>query len=74
MLEVTIFTSTSVGARIAFGSTQYFTAIQNVGRVKSSVDDLIEERGTVRMRVAFVLRSVEVQPYVPGFVWRKAIA
>ena len=36
--------------------------MQNVGRVKSSVDDLIKERGTVSMRVAFVLRSAEVQP------------
>ena len=36
--------------------------MQNVGRVKSSVDDLTMERGTVRMRVAFVLRSAEVQP------------
>ena len=26
------------------------------------------ERGTVSMRVAFVLRSAEVQPFVPGFV------
>jgi hypothetical protein len=44
------------------GSTRYFTKIQNVGRVKSPVDDLIMERGTVSMRVAFVLRSAEVQP------------
>ena len=36
--------------------------MQNVGRVKSSVDDLTMERGTVSMRVAFVLRSAEVQP------------
>ena len=62
MLEATIFTLTGVGVTIAFGSTRYFTAIQNVGRVKSSVDDLIMERGTVSMRVAFVLRSAEVQP------------
>ena len=62
MLEATIFTSTGVGVTIAFGSTRYFTAIQNVGRVKSSVDDLTMERGTVSMRVAFVLRSAEVQP------------
>ena len=32
-----------------------------IGRVKSSVDDFVMERGTVSMRVAFVLRSVEVQ-------------
>ena len=36
--------------------------MQNVGRVKSLVDDLIMERGTVSMRVALVLRSAEVQP------------
>ena len=62
MLESTIFTSPSVGVPIAFGSTHYFNAIQNVGRVKSFVDDLNVERGTVSMRVAFVLRSAEVQP------------
>ena len=43
-------------------STHYFKVIPNVGRVKSSVDDLTMERGTVSMRVAFVLRSAEVQP------------
>ena len=43
-------------------STRYFKVIPNVGRVKSSVDDLTMERGTVSMRVAFVLRSAEVQP------------
>ena len=68
MLEATIFTLTSVGVPIAFGSTRYFTAIQNVGQPKSFVDDLIMERGTVSMRVAFVLRSAEVQPLVPRFV------
>jgi hypothetical protein len=31
LLEATIFTSTGVGVRIAFGSTRYFTAKQNVG-------------------------------------------
>jgi hypothetical protein len=62
MLEATIFTSAGVGVWIAFGSTPYFTAKQNAGRVKSSVDDLIMERGTVSTRVAFVLRSAEVQP------------
>lgn len=62
MLATTIFTLTGVGVAIAFGSTRYFTAMQNVGQVKSSVDDLIMERGTVSMRVAFVLRSAEVQP------------
>ena len=62
MLVSTIFTLTSVGVPIAFGSTQYFTAMQNVGQVKSFVDDLIMERGTVSMRVALVLRSAEVQP------------
>ena len=43
-------------------STRYFKVLSNVGRVKSSVDDLTMERGTVSMRVAFVLRSAEVQP------------
>ena len=43
-------------------STRYFKILPNVGRVKSSVDDLTMERGTVSMRVAFVLRSAEVQP------------
>jgi hypothetical protein len=62
MLATTIFTLTGVGVAIAFGSTRYFTAMQNVGQVKSSVDDLTMERGTVSMRVAFVLRSAEVQP------------
>ena len=36
--------------------------ISNDGQVKSFVDDLVMERGTVNMRVAFVLRSVEVHP------------
>ena len=53
---------TSVGVPIAFGSTQYFTAKQNVGQVKSFVDDLVMKLGTVSMRVALVLRSAEVQP------------
>ena len=47
-------------------STRYFNVLSNVGRVKSSVDDLTMERGTVSMRVAFVLRSAEVQPLVPA--------
>jgi hypothetical protein len=62
MLVATIYTSPSVGVPIAFGSTHYSTAIQNVGRVKSFVDALIMKRGTVSMRVALVLRSAEVQP------------
>ena len=37
--------------------------------IKSSVDDLNENRSTVRMRVAFVLRSTEVQLLVRRFVW-----
>ena len=36
--------------------------ISNDGQVKSFVDDLIKERGTVSMRVALVLRSAEVLP------------
>ena len=59
---MTIFTLSSVGVPIAFGSTQYFTAIQNVAQVKSFVDDLVMKLGTVSMRVALVLRSAEVQP------------
>jgi hypothetical protein len=43
-------------------------AITNVGRVKSFVDDLTKGRGTVSMRVAFVLRSAEVQPLFRRFV------
>ena len=65
MLAASIFTLSSVGVPIAFGSTHYSTAIQNVGRVKSLVDDLIMKRGTVSMRVALVLRSAEVQPLFP---------
>ena len=68
MLAVTIFTLTGVGVAIAFGSTRYFTEVQNVGQVKSSVDDLTKERGTVSMRVALVLRSAEVQPLFRRFV------
>ena len=37
--------------------------MQNVGLVKSFVDDLVTEPGTVSMRVALVLRSAEVQPW-----------
>ena len=36
--------------------------ISNDGQVKSFVDDLFMERGTVSMRVALVLRSAEVLP------------
>ena len=49
-------------------STRYFKVLPNVGRVKSSVDDLTMERGTVSMRVAFVLRSAEVQLLFRRFV------
>ena len=52
MLAATIFTLTGVFVPIAFWSTRYFTTLPNVGRVKSSVDDLTMERGTVSMRVA----------------------
>ena len=41
---------------------QNCNAEQNDGQVESSVDDFVMERGTVSMRVAFVLRSAEVQP------------
>ena len=65
---------TSVGVPIAFGSTQYFTAIQNVGQVKSFVDDLVMKLGTVSMRVALVLRSAEVQPAFQDLSVRKRMA
>ena len=54
--------STGVGVRMAFVNTKFFTANQDVGRVKSIVDDFFVEQGTVSMRVAFVLRSAEVHP------------
>ena len=47
--------------------------MQNVGRVKSLVDDLIMERGTVSMRVALVLRSAEVQPLFRDLCIRSAM-
>lgn len=53
---------TASGVRIALGSILYLIAIQNDGQVKSSVDDLTKEPGTVRMRVVLVLRSAEVWP------------
>ncbi len=54
---------TGVGVTIArFESTLYLAAAQNVGQAKSPVDDLFRKRGTVSMKVAFVLRSAEVQP------------
>ena len=50
--------------------------MQNVGRVKSFVDDLVMKLGTVSVRVALVLRSAEVQPVfqdlcirLPKVVW-----
>ena len=45
-----------------------WNVISYVGQVKSFVDDLNKERGTVSMRVAFVLRSAEVQPLFRRFV------
>ena len=41
----------------------------HVGWVKSFVDDLNKDQSTVSMRVAFVLRSTEVQLLVRRFVW-----
>ena len=73
MLATTIFTLTSVGVPIAFGSTQYFTAMQNVGQVKSFVDDLVMKLGTASMRVALVLRSAEVQPVFQDLFIRKSL-
>ena len=40
----------------------------NIGRDKSFVYDLNRERGIVRMRVAFVPRSAEIQPLFWRFV------
>ena len=40
----------------------------NIGRDKSFVDDLNREQGIVRMRVAFVPRSTEIQPLFWRFV------
>ena len=40
----------------------------HIGRDKSFVDDLNKERGIVRMRVAFVPRSAEIQPLFWRFV------
>ena len=69
MLEVTTFTSACVQVPIAaLRSTQYSITSNNAGRDKSFVDDLDMGPGTVRMRVAFVLRSTEVQPAVLRFV------
>ena len=62
MLAAMIFTSTGVLVPIALAQHNTLTAISNVGRVKSSVDDLNMGQGTVSMRVAFVLRSAEVHP------------
>lgn len=64
-----IHTLTAFGVRIAHWSTQTCNATQNDGQVESSVDDFVVERGTVSTRVALVLRSVEVYPPVPRFVW-----
>ena len=40
----------------------------NIGRDKSFVDDLNKELGIVRMRVALVPRSAEIQPTFWRFV------
>ena len=41
----------------------------NIGRDKSFVDDLNKELGIVRMRVALVPRSAEIQPTFWRFVF-----
>ena len=46
--------------------------MQNVGQVKSFVDDLVMKLGTVSMRVALVLRSAEVQPVFQDLFIRKS--
>ena len=49
---------------IGFGPASYFITILNIEKDKSFVDDLDMERGIVSVRVAFVLRSAEIQPIV----------
>ena len=61
MLAATIFTLTGVFVPIAFWSTRYFTTLLNVGRVKSSVDDLNGTR-YCKHESGLALRSAEVQP------------
>ena len=53
---------------IGFGPASYVIVISFIGRDKSSVDDFDMERGSVRMRVGFVLRSAELQPLFRWFV------
>jgi hypothetical protein len=48
------------------GSTRYFTAKQNVGRVKSSVDDLIKELYR-SVALAVLAASVAINPLTDGF-------
>lgn len=48
--------------------------MQNVGQVKSFVDDLVMKLGTVSMRVALVLRSAEVQPVFQDLCIQRASA
>ena len=58
-----ISTLTGVWVLIAaWRSTQYSKIYFNASQVKSFIDDSIMGLGTVSMRVAFVLRSAEVQP------------
>ena len=51
----------SAYAKIAEVNAVYYFKM-NGCQVKSFVDDMFMKPGTVRMRVAFVLRSAEVQP------------
>ena len=53
---------------IGFGPASYVIVIPFIGRDKSSVDDFDMERGSVRVRVGFVLRSAELQPPFRRFV------
>ncbi len=50
-----------------FAQTKLDTS-SNIGRDKSFVDDLNKELGIVRMRVALVPRSAEIQPTFWRFV------
>jgi len=59
---------TGVGVRIAFGSTQYFTAKQNVGQVKSSAAHFRFRDGALSVVLPIVyfvvLRFIGIAVYV----------
>ena len=67
MLAATIFTLTGVFVPIAFWSTRYFTTLPNVGRVKSSVDDL-NGTGYCKHESSLCATICWGSASVPGFV------